>query len=127
MKVWKKVCIGVVVVAVAGGIVVYSVNQANKDVVTVQTAKVGQEHLTTVVTASGQVMPKTYSNILAQGFGQVTEILVKEGDQVKRGAILLRTDDIQPAADAQAGKAESSRPSRRCRRPRRAAYPRKLT
>ena len=58
MKVWKKVCIGVVVVAVAGGIVVYSVNQANKDVVTVQTAKVGQEHLTTVVTASGQVMPK---------------------------------------------------------------------
>jgi HlyD family secretion protein len=105
MKVWKKVCIGVVVVAAAGGIVAYSVNQANKDVVTVQTAKVGQEHLTTVVTASGQVMPKTYSNILAQGFGQVTEILVKEGDQVKRGAILLRTDDIQPAADAQAGKA----------------------
>ncbi|HEY4839065.1 MAG TPA: efflux RND transporter periplasmic adaptor subunit [Candidatus Acidoferrales bacterium] len=104
MKVWKKVCIGVAVVAVAGGIVVYSVNQANKDVVTVQTAKVGQEHLTTVVTASGQVMPKTYSNILAQGFGQVTEILVKEGDQVKRGDVLLRTDDIQPAANAQAGK-----------------------
>nr|HEV7953087.1 efflux RND transporter periplasmic adaptor subunit [Candidatus Acidoferrales bacterium] len=104
MKVWKKVCIGVVVVAAAGGIVAYSVNQANKDVVTVQTAKVGQEHLTTVVTASGQVMPKTYSNILAQGFGQVTEILVKEGDQVKRGDILLRTDDIQPAANAQAGK-----------------------
>ena len=104
MKVWKKVCIGVVVVAAAGGIVAYSVNQANKDVVTVQTAKVGQEHLTTVVTASGQVMPKTYSNILAQGFGQVTEILVKEGDQVKRGDVLLRTDDIQPAANAQAGK-----------------------
>lgn len=105
MKVWKKVAIGVVVVAVAGGIVIYSVKQANKDVVTVQTAKVAQEHLTTIVTASGQIMPKTYSNILAQGFGQVTDILVKEGDQVKRGAILLRTDDIQSAADARAGKA----------------------
>jgi len=104
MKAWKKVCIGVGVVVVAGGIVTYSVKQANKDVVTVQTAKVNQEHLTTVVTASGQVMPKTYSNILAQGFGQITEILAKEGDHVKRGDILLRTDDIQPAANAQAGK-----------------------
>jgi HlyD family secretion protein len=104
MKAWKKVCIGVGVVIVAGGIVTYSVKQANKDVVTVQTTKVNQEKLTTIVTASGQVMPKTYSNILAQGFGQITEILSKEGDQVKRGDILLRTDDIQPAANAQAGK-----------------------
>ena len=105
MKVWKKVAIGVVVVAVAGGIVIYSVKQANKDVVTVQTAKVGQEHLTTIVTASGQITPKTYSNLLAQGYGQITDILAKEGEQVKRGDILLRIDSIQPAADAQAGAA----------------------
>src|SRR5579862_4991509 len=98
MKVWKKVAIGVAVVVVAGGIVIYSVNQANKDVVTVQSAKVGTEHLTTIVTASGQVNPKTYSNVLAQGFGPITEILVKEGDHVKRGDILLRIDSIQPAA-----------------------------
>jgi len=105
MKVWKKVGIGVIVIAVAGGIVLYSVKQANKDVVTVQTAKVGQEHLTTIVTASGQVTPKTYSNLLAQGYGQITDILAKEGEQVKRGDILLRIDSIQPAADAQAGQA----------------------
>lgn len=105
MKVWKKVAIGAVVVAVAGGIVIYSVKQANKDVVTVQTAKVGQEHLTTIVTASGQITPKTYSNLLAQGYGQITDILAKEGEQVKRGDILLRIDSIQPAADAQAGAA----------------------
>jgi HlyD family secretion protein len=102
MKVWKKVVIGVGVVALAGGIVAYSVNQANKDVVTVQTAKVGMEHLTTVVTSSGQVTPKTYSNILAQGYGQITDITVKEGDQVKRGDILLKIDSIQPRADAEA-------------------------
>ena len=105
MKAWKKVCIGVAVVIVAGGIVTYSVKQANKDVVTVQTAKVGQERLTTIVTASGQITPKTYSNLLAQGYGQITDILAKEGEQVKRGDILLRIDSIQPAADAQAGAA----------------------
>ncbi len=104
MKAWKKAVIGVAVVVVGGGIVLYSVKQANKDVVTVQSAKVGTEHLTTIVTASGQVNPKTYSNVLAQGFGPITDILVKEGDHVKRGDILLRIDSIQPAADAEAGK-----------------------
>ncbi len=102
MKAWKKVAIGVGVVLVGGGIVLYSVKQANKDVVTVQTAKVGHEHLITQVTASGQITAKTYSNLLAQGMGQITDILVKEGDDVKRGDILLKIDSIQPTADAKA-------------------------
>jgi HlyD family secretion protein len=105
MKAWKKVAIGVGVVVVGGGIVLYSVKQANKDVVTVQTAKVGREHLVTLVTSSGQVTPKTYSNLLAQGMGQITEILVNQGDRVKRGDILLHIDNIQPTADANAMKA----------------------
>jgi len=102
MKVWKKVLLGVGAVAVGAGIVIYSVNQANKDVVTVQSAKVGREHLVTVVTASGQVTPKTYSNLLAQGMGQITEILVSEGQLVKRDEVLLKIDSIQPKADAEA-------------------------
>lgn len=93
------------VAGVLGGIVYYSITQANKDVVTVQTAKVGNEHLVTIVTASGQITPKTYSNILAQGIGPITDILVKEGDDVKRGDILLKIDNIQPTADANAQKA----------------------
>ncbi|MFZ0818804.1 MAG: efflux RND transporter periplasmic adaptor subunit [Candidatus Acidiferrales bacterium] len=105
MKAWKKVAIGVGVVIVGGGIVVYSVNQANKDVVTVQTAKVGHEHLVTQVTASGQITAKTYSNLLAQGMGQITDILTKEGDVVKRGDVLLKIDSIQPTADAKAQQA----------------------
>src|SRR6266571_337558 len=39
MKTWKKVGIGVAAAAVLGGIVLYSVKQANKGVVTVQTSK----------------------------------------------------------------------------------------
>jgi HlyD family secretion protein len=105
MKAWKKVAIGVGVVVLGGGIVLYSVSQANKDVVTVQTAKVGHEHLVTQVTASGQITAKTYSNLLAQGMGQITDILVKEGDLVKRGDILLKIDSIQPTADAKAQQA----------------------
>src|SRR6201997_2821035 len=103
MKTWQKVGIGVGAAAVLGGIVLYSVNQANKGVITVQTAKVAkQDSLISVVTASGEIKPTTYTNVTAQGFGRITEILVKEGDHVKKGDRLLLQENIQASADVQA-------------------------
>jgi hypothetical protein len=43
MKTWQKVGIGVGAAAVLGGIVLFSVHQANKGVVTVQTAKIAPQ------------------------------------------------------------------------------------
>lgn len=103
MKTWKKVVIAVVVVAVLGGIVLFSVNQANKGVVTVQTAKVAtQDDLVSIVTASGEIKPTTYTNVTAQGFGRITDILVKEGDHIKKGDKLLLQENVQANADVQA-------------------------
>jgi HlyD family secretion protein len=103
MKTWKKVLIGVVVAGILIGIVVFSVNQANKGVVTVQTAKVAtQDDLVSIVTASGEIKPTTYTNVTAQGFGRITEILVKEGDHIKKGDKLLLQDNVQASADVQA-------------------------
>src|SRR5277367_3790737 len=105
MKTWQKVLIAVVVVAVLGGIVWYSVYQTNKGVVTVQTGHVTKADLTSIVTASGEVRPKNYTNVLGEGIGKITEIVVKEGDHVKKGDILLRLESIQPGADVLAQKA----------------------
>src|SRR6202022_4511621 len=103
MKTWHKVAIGAGVVVVLGGVVWFSVNQANKGVVTVQTAKVApQETLVSQVTASGEIKPTTYTNVTAQGFGRITEILIKEGDHVKKGDRLLLQENIQASADVQA-------------------------
>lgn len=103
MKTWHKVAIGAGAVVVLGSIVLISVNQANKGVVTVQTAKVAnQESLVSLVTASGEVKPTTYTNVTAQGFGRITEILVKEGDHVKKGDKLLLQENVQASADVQA-------------------------
>ena len=103
MKTWQKVLIGVAAAGVLGGIVMYSVNQANKGVVTVQTAKVAkQDSLVSVVTASGEIKPTTYTNINAQGFGRITDILVHEGDHIKKGDKLLLQENIQANADVQA-------------------------
>ncbi len=103
MKTWQKVGIGLGVAAVLGGVVLYSINQANKGVVTVQTAKVAKQNsLVSVVTASGEVKPTTYTNITAQGFGRITDILVKEGDHIKKGDKLLLQENVQANADVQA-------------------------
>src|SRR5271154_4323264 len=103
MKTWQKVGIGVGAVVVLGGIVLFSVNQANKGVVTVQTAKVApQESLVSQVTASCEIKPTTYTNVTAQGFGRITGILVQEGDHIKKGDKLLLQENVQAAADVQA-------------------------
>jgi HlyD family secretion protein len=103
MKTWQKVAIGLGGAALVGGIVWFSINQANKGVVTVQTAKVTKlDSLVSQVTASGEIKPTTYTNITAQGFGRITEILVKEGDHIKKGDKLLLQDNVQANADVQA-------------------------
>src|SRR5947207_11683959 len=103
MKMWQKVAIGAAVVVVGAGIVLYSVNQASKGVTTVQTAKVSkQDTLVSLVTASGEIKPTTYTNVQAQGFGRITDILVREGDRIKKGDRLLLQENVQANADVQA-------------------------
>jgi HlyD family secretion protein len=105
MKTWQKVGIGAGAVFVLGGMVWYSIYQVNKGVVAVQTGHVQKGDLTSVVTASGEVRPKNYTNVLGEGIGKITEIVVKEGDHVKKGDVLMRLENIQPGADVQAQQA----------------------
>ena len=105
MSVGRKMWLGAGAAALLAGAVWLTIRQINKDVVTVQTANVVRQDLTSVVTASGEVKPLTYTNVLGEGIGQITEILVKEGDHVKKGAVLLRLESIQPAADVEAQRA----------------------
>ncbi|HEX4001782.1 MAG TPA: efflux RND transporter periplasmic adaptor subunit [Candidatus Acidoferrales bacterium] len=105
MKTWQKIGIGVGVAAVLGGISWYSVVKQNEGVITVQTGQVVRQDLTSVVTASGEIRPKNYTNVLGEGLGKITDIDVKEGDDVKKGAVLLHLENIQPGADVQAQQA----------------------
>lgn len=108
MKKWKKIVLGVGLVVALGAIVLVSVYRANKDVVVVQTAKVVRQDLTSLVTASGEVRPREYTNVLGEGFGKITDVVVKEGDYVKKGDVLLRLENIQPTADVNAQEASLS-------------------
>ncbi len=105
MKTWQKIGIGAGVAAVLAGATWIAVWQINKGVVTVQTAAAVRQDLNSVVTASGEVKPLTYTNVLGEGIGKITDIAVKEGDHVKKGDVLLRLESVQPAADVNAQRA----------------------
>ncbi len=102
MKTWKKIAIiGGIIVALAC-IVGFTVHQSHKNLVTVQTGKAARVDLASVVSASGEIKPKTYVNIGANAFGKITHLYVKEGDRVKKGQLLAQLENVQSSADVNA-------------------------
>src|SRR6201993_1080180 len=105
MKRWKKVGIGtgiLVLLALIAGIAVF---ESGRNVVIVQTGKIQREDLATVVSASGEIKPKTYVNVGANAFGKITHLYVKEGDHVKKGQLLAQLENVQSSADVNANQA----------------------
>jgi HlyD family secretion protein len=105
MKTWKKVLIGLGAALLLVIIVSVTVYQSRKNLVTVQTGKVQKQNLASVVSASGEVKPKTYVNIGANAFGKIIKLHVKEGDHVKKGQLLAQLENVQSSADVNATRA----------------------
>jgi HlyD family secretion protein len=106
-KSWKKpLLIGLAILAVVG-LVVGGIVWSKRGVVAVQTGKVVKQDLSAIVTASGEIKPppQNFASVNANSFGKITEILVKEGDHVKKGQLLMRTEDIQQTAGVEAQQA----------------------
>jgi HlyD family secretion protein len=100
-----KILIVILVSAIAVGGVIGSVRYTQASQVTVQTTTVARGDLTSIVTASGEITPRTYTNLGANAQGLITELLVKEGDRVRKGQIVARIESVQANADVQAQRA----------------------
>jgi HlyD family secretion protein len=105
MKTWKKLAIATVAVLAISAIIAFTVYQSRKNVVEVQTGAARHQDLTSVVSASGEIKPKTYVNIGANAYGKIVKLYVKEGERVKRGQVLAQLENVQPAADVDANRA----------------------
>ena len=93
------------VIALLAIIVGVTVHQSGKGVITVQSGKVQRLDLSAVVSASGEIKPKTYVNIGANAYGKITHLYVKEGDHVKKGQLLAQLENVQSTADVSANQA----------------------
>src|SRR5438128_2649599 len=101
----KKIIIIAVIAVVVIGLVVFGVTQSQRNAVAVQTGPVEKKDLSTVVSASGAIKPKTYVNVGANAMGKIIKLYVKEGDHVKRGQLLAQLENVQAGADVAAQKA----------------------
>ncbi|MGK9476131.1 efflux RND transporter periplasmic adaptor subunit [Melioribacter sp. OK-6-Me] len=61
-----------------------------EEIISVQTEKVSRRTITQVVTATGKINPEFQVKIAAEATGEIVSLLVKEGDNVKKGQLLLR-------------------------------------
>jgi HlyD family secretion protein len=94
----KKIILTVVAVLVAAGLVTFMVVKQQSGYTKVLTAKVVRQDLTTVVSGTGQIKPKTYVNVGATAMGRVTHLYVKEGDAVTRGETVATIENVQQQA-----------------------------
>ena len=106
-KRWKKPLLITLGIVVFIGLVVGGIIWSKRGVVAVQTGKVQKQDLSSIVTASGEIKPpdQDFASVNANSFGKITEILVKEGDHVKKGQLLMRTEDVQQTANVEAQQA----------------------
>src|SRR5258706_8136607 len=88
-----------------GAAVTAGVRYSQRGIVPVQTGRVVRQDLVAVVTASGEIKPRNYVNIGANAMGRITEILVKEGDRVRKGQLLAKLESVQPRAEVSAQQA----------------------
>ena len=89
---------------IAGGTAA-GVRWSKRDIVTIQTGLAMRGDLAAVVTASGEIKPRNYINLGANAQGPITEVLVKEGDHVRKGQVVARIEHIQPNAELNAQRA----------------------
>ncbi|MGB6745568.1 MAG: efflux RND transporter periplasmic adaptor subunit [Terracidiphilus sp.] len=94
----KKIIFIVLGVLLAAGLVTFMVIKQQSGYTKVVMAKVVREDLSTVVSGTGQIKPKTYVVLGATAMGRITHLLVKEGDHVKKGQLVATVEDVSQEA-----------------------------
>lgn len=101
----RSIIITIVAVLLLAGIVTGTVLYNRGNVTSVTTAHVERQDLTSTVSGTGQIKPKTYVNVGATSFGRITHLYVKEGDHVQKGTVLATIENVQPSATVAAQQA----------------------
>jgi HlyD family secretion protein len=94
----KKILLIVLAILVAAGLVTFMVIKQQSGYTKVLTAKIVRANLSTIVSGTGQIKPKTYVNLGATAMGRITHLYVKEGDHVKKGQLVATVENVAQEA-----------------------------
>lgn len=91
----RKIVLGIVVLAILGVATAAAVARGSDRGAEVRVDTVQSRDLVSTITATGKVRARLEVNISSDVQGRVIELNVDEGDEVRRGDILLRIDPTQ--------------------------------
>jgi HlyD family secretion protein len=100
MKRWIKIVIVVAVLAVIVVVSVAAAKKKNNAKIEVTVAKVERADLTSKVSANGKIEAQRKVDLSANVMGQIVNLAVREGDNVKKNDFLMQIDKTQLAASA---------------------------
>ena len=101
----RRTIIAGLAIVIAGAVLVSRL-RSRSDAVLVTTARIERiASLSSVVTASGEIVASRYANIGSTMMGRLVALTVKEGDRVTAGQVLARIDPVQAASGADAAAA----------------------
>jgi HlyD family secretion protein len=95
----KKIILTILAAVIVVVLVIVFIWRQQSGYTKVLTAKIARQDLTTVVSGTGQIKPKTYMNVGATSFGRITHFYVKEGDLVKQGQTVATIENVQQEAN----------------------------
>ena len=90
---------------VAAGLVTLMVVKQQSGYTKVYIATIQRQNLTSTVSGTGEIKPKTYVNLGATAMGRVTHLYVKEGDRVRKGEVVATIENVQQEASVTGQKA----------------------
>ena len=102
----RWIALGVVLLAVAGGLGWFTLGRATPPAVQVAVARTASQGPGPVLDASGYVTARRQATVSAKITGKVVEVLIEEGMAVKEGDILARLDDTEAKAQLSLSQAQ---------------------
>ena len=86
----RKILIFGLIGAGVAGLAVWAILKKREVVITIQTEKVSRRNLTEIVVANGKIQPVLQVKISPEVSGEIIDLPVKEGQQVKKGDLILK-------------------------------------
>ncbi|MEW6412425.1 MAG: efflux RND transporter periplasmic adaptor subunit [Candidatus Zixiibacteriota bacterium] len=95
----KKLLIIIIVVAVVAVLIIANFVVSTDKTTGVQGEEAKKRELVEIVSASGRIQPQTKVNITSEINGEIIALLVKEGDAISAGDLLIVLDTVQLRSD----------------------------
>lgn len=86
----KLIIFSIIGVVVIGLVLVVFLGSKKEPVIAVQVEKVGRKDITQIVTATGKIQPEVQVKISPEVSGEIVQLPVKEGQQVRKGDLLMK-------------------------------------